>query len=166
MFGMNRYKVLKCFIKEKCNCRRAFLSGDRSYFVGFVISWLKCVQCPLLLTEVLWTVGPGFTLWVFRSITSWSACFASGRAAINLIYCKNPKNSDTRKNYCNYPKNWNSILLLQSNGSKRCRRNGKPYRPWSVWSGSTLFAQTCQSKNLGSLRWHSSQVSPTKSQAT
>ena len=30
MFGMNRYKILKCFIKEKRNCRRAFLSGDRS----------------------------------------------------------------------------------------------------------------------------------------
>ena len=22
---------------------------------------------------------------------------------------------------------------------------------WAVWSGSTLFAQTCQSENLGSL---------------
>ena len=31
MFGMNRYKILKCFIKEKHNCRRAFLSGDRSF---------------------------------------------------------------------------------------------------------------------------------------
>ena len=31
MFGMNRYKILKCFIKEKHNYRRAFLSGDRSY---------------------------------------------------------------------------------------------------------------------------------------
>ena len=32
MFDMNRYKILKCFIKEKLNCRRAFLSGDRSYY--------------------------------------------------------------------------------------------------------------------------------------
>ena len=31
------------------------------------------------------------------------------------IYCKSPKNSDTRKKYCNYPK----ILF------KRCRGNGK-----------------------------------------
>ena len=31
MLGMNRYKILKCFITEKRNCRQAFLSGDRSY---------------------------------------------------------------------------------------------------------------------------------------
>ena len=30
--GMNRYKILKCFMKEKRNCRQAFLSGDRSYY--------------------------------------------------------------------------------------------------------------------------------------
>ena len=34
---MNRYKILKCFIKEKRSCRRAFLSGDR------VLSTLKFV---------------------------------------------------------------------------------------------------------------------------
>ena len=37
MFGMNRYKILKCFIKEKCNCRRAVLSCDRSYYSCAVI---------------------------------------------------------------------------------------------------------------------------------
>ena len=31
VFGMNGYKILKCFRKEKRDCRRAFLSGDRSY---------------------------------------------------------------------------------------------------------------------------------------
>ena len=52
--------------------------------------------------------------------------------------------------------NWNSIILILNNGSKRCRQNGKQCRPWSdcssVWAGSTLFAQTCLSENLGSLR--------------
>ena len=31
MVGMNEYKILKCFRKEKRDCRRAFLSGDMSY---------------------------------------------------------------------------------------------------------------------------------------
>ena len=34
VFGMSRCKILKFFIKEKCNCRRAFLSGDRSYSIS------------------------------------------------------------------------------------------------------------------------------------
>ena len=36
MSGMNRYKILKCFIKEKRNCRRAFLSllGFSSIYFG------------------------------------------------------------------------------------------------------------------------------------
>ena len=33
MFCVNRYKILKCFIKEKRSCRRAFLSADRSYYI-------------------------------------------------------------------------------------------------------------------------------------
>ena len=61
MFGMNRFKILKCFIKEKRNCRRAFLSGDRSYFalwykwkfstfytLAVMISFVK-LTCSLLL---------------------------------------------------------------------------------------------------------------------
>ena len=61
------------------------------------------------------------------------------------IYCK------TSKNYCNYCK-IGHIEFLQSNASKRCRRNGKQCRPdqtapRAVWSGSTLFAQTCLSEN-------------------
>ena len=42
MFGMNRYKILKCFIKEKHNCRRAFLSGGRSYFFSFILVTFCC----------------------------------------------------------------------------------------------------------------------------
>ena len=45
----------------------------------------------------------------------------------NISYHKIPKNSDTRRNCCNL----NSIILLHSNGSKRCSWNGKQCRPWS-----------------------------------
>ena len=41
-------------------------------------------------------------------------------------YRKTPKNSDTRKNYCNYPK-----IGLWGNASKWCRQNCKQCRPWS-----------------------------------
>ena len=66
------------------------------------------------------------------------------------MYRKNPKLLVTQKNYCNYPK-----VLLQSNGFKRYRWDVKQFRPRSgaVWSGSTLFAQTYLSENLGSLRY-------------
>ena len=36
MFGMNAYKILKCFRKEKHNFRRAALSGERSYYQIFI----------------------------------------------------------------------------------------------------------------------------------
>ena len=36
MFGMNAYKILKCFRKEKRDFRRAALSGDRSYYQIFI----------------------------------------------------------------------------------------------------------------------------------
>ena len=32
LFGMNRYKILKCFRKEKRNFRRAVLSGNSSHY--------------------------------------------------------------------------------------------------------------------------------------
>ena len=37
-FDINRYKILKCFIKEKRNCRRTFLSGNRSYLNFSIIT--------------------------------------------------------------------------------------------------------------------------------
>ena len=65
----------------------------------------------------------------------------------------------TPKKRCNYPKIWlvSSVIV-----SKRGRQNGKQHRPRSdysdsdlglsaVWSGSTLFAQTCLYENLGTL---------------
>ena len=46
----------------------------------------------------------------------------------------------------------NSIALLQSNWSRRCRRNSKQCKPWTdcSWELSDLI-QTCQSKNYRSL---------------
>ena len=65
---------------------------------------------------------------------------------IGSNYHKNPK-KDTWKF---------AVIILKffpySNESK-CRRNGKPCRPWLDCSTrSTLFAQAYLSKNLGSLR--------------
>ena len=47
-------------------------------------------------------------------------------------------------------------LKYKSNAPKRCRQNGKQCRPYqtaplAIWSWSTLFAQACLSKNLGSI---------------
>ena len=63
--------------------------------------------------------------------------------SVSPNYRKNSKNSDTRKDCCNYPKIGTVSFLLQSNGLKRCRQNGRHCRPWSNFSsGCTLFAQT------------------------
>ena len=53
---------------------------------------------------------------------------------IFILYCKNHKNSDTRKNCCNQPKIWTTWLYLGA-----------------VWTASTPFA--CVSENLGSLQY-------------
>ena len=82
--------------------------------------------------------------------------------------CKGP--SDDWILCCGW-KTWNTVKLLfntenfavitlkleQSGPSKGCKQNGKQCRPHQTAplgafrSGSTLFAQTCQSKNLGTL---------------
>ena len=53
-------------------------------------------------------------------------------------YLKNNKNSDIKKNFCNYAKFWTMLFYLS------CRRIGKQCRSraavWSQWSGSMLFA--------------------------
>ena len=54
MFGMNRYKILKCFIKEKRNCRRAFLSGDRSYSMSvWVLTHLRQISALEIQISIL-----------------------------------------------------------------------------------------------------------------
>ena len=73
MFGMNRYKIPKCFIKEKRNCRRAFLSADRSYVV---LSWGSSYLLQFVVTRrgpwVLLKRGPkGLMVW-FNG--SWLGC--------------------------------------------------------------------------------------------
>ena len=44
MFGMNGYKMLKCFRKEKHDFRRGVLSSDRSYI------FFQLVNCQILYT--------------------------------------------------------------------------------------------------------------------
>ena len=53
-------------------------------------------------------------------------------------YRKTRKNLDIWKNCCNYPKT-GTIILLQSNGFKRCRLVSKQSRPWSDSSRSSLI---------------------------
>ena len=73
----------------------------------------------------------------------------------NAFYCKILKYSETWK-IAVIIRKLNNVALPWSNETQRCSWNGKQCRPWSrgaVWSGSTLFAQTCLSENLGSLRY-------------
>ena len=74
-------------------------------------------------------------------------------------YCKNPKNLDTRKICFNYPKIylWNYLIWIfrrvkRLNAEDGMANSVDPDQTaplGAVWSGSTLFAQTCLSENLG-----------------
>ena len=64
-----------------------------------------------------------------------------------LKYSKTPKNSDTQKNYCNYPKIWLILIfhrVMCLNYADRMANSVDPDQTaplGAVWSGSTLFAQ-------------------------
>ena len=93
MFGMNRYKILKCFIKEKRNCRRAALSGDRSYY-WFLFEWwkqdLKCLKIWSLKINVwkqFWFHGEQLFLSYFvRNNKGWSHDFCFCLFAFFSLY--------------------------------------------------------------------------------
>ena len=73
-------------------------------------------------------------------------------------YRKFPKYSDTPKICCNHSKIWTMWLyhgVMSPNEADGMANSVDPDQtapPGAVWSGSALFAQTCLSENLGSLR--------------
>ena len=73
------------------------------------------------------------------------------------VYRKNPKKSDTRKKCCNYPKIGTVLFYYRVMSPKDADGMANSVDPdqtqGTVWSGSTLFAQTCLSENLRSLRY-------------
>ena len=75
-------------------------------------------------------------------------------------YCKNPKISDTWGSSCNHPKILTKCLyngVMHPKDADGIANSVDPDQTaplGAVWSGSTLFAQTCLSENLGSLRYN------------
>ena len=75
------------------------------------------------------------------------------------VYRKFPKYSDTQKICCNHSKFWIMWLYHRvmspndADGMANSVDPGQTAPLGAVWSGSALFAQTCLSKNLGSLRY-------------
>ena len=74
-------------------------------------------------------------------------------------YRKFPKYSDTQKICCNHSKIWTLWLyysVMSPNDADGMANSVDPDQTaplGAVWSGSSLFAQACLSKNLGSLRY-------------
>ena len=71
------------------------------------------------------------------------------------MYRKFPKCSDTQKICCDHSKIWTLWLyhrVMSPNDADGMANSVDPDQR-AVWSGSALFAQTCLSKNLGSLRF-------------
>ena len=87
--------------------------------------------------------------------------FCPNRLGHNSTYCENPKISDTRKICGSHPKIWTWWLERTAMWSKDAEGIANSVDPdqtaplGAIWSGSILFAQTCQSKNLGALRYTS-----------
>ena len=72
------------------------------------------------------------------------------------VYRKIPKNLDSRKICCNHPKirtKWLYNWEMCPKDVGGIANSVDPDETASVWSGSTLFAQTCLSENLGTLRY-------------
>ena len=70
-----------------------------------------------------------------------------------VSYCKKPKNSDNWKHCCNHSENWTMWIccrVMCPNNADEMANSIDPDET-AVWSGSSLFAQTCLSKNLGTL---------------
>ena len=73
-------------------------------------------------------------------------------------YRKFPKYSDTQKVCCNNSKiwtKWHYHRVMSPNDADGMANSVDPDQTvplGAVWSGSTLFAQTCLSGNLGTLR--------------
>ena len=76
-----------------------------------------------------------------------------------LHYHKVPKFSDTRKLCCNLPENQTmepNLRVFRQKDAHGIANSEDPDRTaplGAVWSGSALFAQTCLSENLCSLRY-------------
>ena len=77
----------------------------------------------------------------------------------NCEYCKNPKISYTQNICCNHPESWTRWLYWRVMHPKDAAEIANSVDPdqsaplGAVWSGSALFAQTCLSENLGTLRY-------------
>ena len=83
-------------------------------------------------------------------------CFAF--LAFQYNYRKNPKISDTQNICCNHPKSWTRWHFLTVMHPKDAAGIANSVDPdqtalGAVWSGSALFAQTCLTENLGTLRY-------------
>ena len=75
-----------------------------------------------------------------------------------INYPKFPKYSDTQKICCNHSKIWTWLYhrVMSPNdadGMANCVDPDQTAPLGALWSGSTLFAQTCLSENLGKLRY-------------
>ena len=130
--------------------------------------------------RLAWTfaarIGDKYQIRLTRSMYVWmiNIGFTEGRPFLNVWrnyghavntqvpvlwwYCKNTKNLDTPKIICcNHPKIWTMLLyhrVMQPKDADRMADSVDPNQTVpseAVWSGSTLFAQTYLSENLGSL---------------
>ena len=79
---------------------------------------------------------------------------------LKMYYRKFPKYSDTQNICCNHSKIWTMWLYHRVMSPKDADGMANSVDPdqtapvGAVWSGSTLFAQTCLSENLGKLRYN------------
>ena len=76
-----------------------------------------------------------------------------------MVYRNVPKFSDARKLCCNHSKiqikwpNQRDFCRKYADGMANSEGPDQTAPRGAVWSGSALFAPTCMSENLGSLRY-------------
>ena len=106
-------------------------------------------------TALLGDVWSGSTLFILPCLSENLGSLGHLSSGFWREYRKNPKNLDTRKICCNFPKILTMWLYPLSNGSKRCRWNSKQCRLWSDCSSrsSLIWVYTvCPDLSVRKLR--------------
>ena len=161
----NGYNWAASWQNQQSECAASEDSDQPGHPPSLIRVFVVCMKKALVFSYPLSTQWRLWSDWVDAQadlslrLVHMPFCWFCHEAA--QMYRKIPKNSDTRNIWCNHPKIQTRWLYCRemhpkdadgmANGVDPDQNQTPPLE--AVWSGSTLFAQTCLSENLGTLRY-------------
>ena len=120
--------------------------------------WLRCMEADKLPTKSQTASPTGWLrMHVFKNEFMEEEKYQNCMSWLKWCYHKNPKKLDTRKIaviILKFKQLWLYHRIMSQKDANRMANSVDPDQNaplGAVWSGSTLFAQTCLSENLGIL---------------